>query len=63
MQSKKNEDATISQKSLASEISVGYSPLSPVAGFMDYDPKYAASMSHRINKRTANFNKNAWFKF
>ena len=37
--------------------------LVPVAGFMDYDPKYAASVTHRINKRAAQVNKNSWLKF
>lgn len=37
--------------------------LTPVAGYMDYDPKYAASVCHRVNKRTIDINKNVWFKF
>jgi hypothetical protein len=60
---KKREDQ-ICKISLITEASnFADSLLSPVAGFMDYDPKYAATMSHRVNKRTANANKNTWFKF
>ena len=54
---------TSSINNMKNQFSYHDSLLSPVAGFMDYDPKYAASISHRVNKRAAVVNKNSWFKF
>ena len=45
--------STTSINNMKNQFSHHDSLLSPVAGFMDYDPKYAASISHRVNKRAA----------
>ena len=56
--------ATFSTETTAKSIMTSDSLLSPVAGFMDYDPKYAASVSHRVNKRASDMHKvTSWFKF